>query len=86
MYETSKIEDTKSAEIVARRQLEIRFGRDKIRKVTFLRVEYSSGKVGDFWEVEGDVVIKIGLWNKESKHFRYRIDSETGRVIGFEIS
>jgi hypothetical protein len=86
VFENSKIDDAKSAEVVIRRELEARFGRNKIIKVTFSRAELVSGKSGEFWEAEGDIVMKAGLVSKQIKHFRYRIDSESKRTVGFEIS
>jgi hypothetical protein len=86
VFEDSKIEDAKSAEVVVRRELEARFGRNNIVKVTFSRAELVTGKSGEFWEAEGDIVLKVGLVSKQIKHFRYRIDSETKRTVGFEIS
>ena len=79
-----RVEDATSAQAAARRHLEGLYGSDRIKRVSFTKTWYATGATKDVWEVEGDVVIKRGMFSKEVRHFKFQIDPETGRVIGFE--
>ena len=80
-----RVMDATSAQLAARRHLESVYGSDKIVSMTVSRVWFVAGKTRDVWEVEGEVVVKKGAFKKETRHFKFQIDPETGRVIGFEI-
>ena len=80
----ARVDDASSAQAAARRYLAAQFGQKKVKEVSFSRAWYSTGAQKDVWEVEGDVVVKKGLFGKENLHFKFQIDPETGRVIAYE--
>lgn len=80
----TRIDDAVSAQAAVRRHLEAQYGADKIHNISFSRSWFNPGTTMEVWEVEGDITIKKGLFSKEHRHFKYQIDSATGRVIGYE--
>ena len=38
----------------------------------------------EFWEVEGTVTRKKGLFGRVSRNFRYQINPDTGDIVGYE--
>jgi len=85
MSEDSEVKDALSAEVIVRAELEARFGRNKISRVTVHRAELVSSESSEFWEAEGDIVLKLGLASKQIKHFKYCIDADLKRIVRFEI-
>jgi len=80
----TRIDDAVSAQAAVRRHLEAQYGTDKINNISFSRSWFTPGTTMEVWEVDGEVIIKKGLFSKEHRHFKYQIDSSTGRVIGYE--
>ena len=78
-----KAPDGSAAESVVRRQMEAQY-RDKLRNVTFRKAWYSASGTKEFWEVEGSVEWKKGLFKKEKRNFRYQIDPDQGNIMGKE--
>lgn len=81
----SAVEDAGEAQAAAVRYLNAQFGKNKVKDVSFSKAWYKTGAQRDIWEVEGDVLLKKGLLGKETKHFKFQIDPETGRVIAYEV-
>jgi hypothetical protein len=81
----SRIEDAIAAQAAARSYLATHFGFKKLKDVSFTRAWYQTGALRDVWEVEGDAVVKKGMFSKEQKHFRFQIDPMSGRVISQEM-
>ena len=79
-----RIEDAVSAQAAVRRHLDAQYGSDKIKNISFSRSWFNPGPHLEVWEVEGDIIIKKGVFSKEHRHFKYQIDSISGRVIGYE--
>jgi len=82
--EEVRVDDAISAQAAAKRHLEAHFGADKVISIRFTRAWYTPGARRDLWEVEGDVIVKKGMFSREVRHFKFQIDPETARVIAFE--
>ncbi|MDD5288425.1 MAG: hypothetical protein PHY28_04870 [Dehalococcoidales bacterium] len=78
-----KIADGSGAEGVVRRQMEAQYG-DKLKNVYFRKSWLSNAATQQFWEVEGTVEWKKGLFSKQKRNFRYQIEPEQGNIIGKE--
>jgi hypothetical protein len=81
----SRVEDAIAAQAAARSYLATLYGLKKLKEVSFTRAWYQTGALRDVWEVEGDAVVKKGMFSKEQKHFRFQIDPVSGRVISHEM-
>ena len=81
----SAVEDAGGAQAAVIRYLNAQFGKNKVQDVSFSKAWYRTGAQRDIWEVEGDVVLKRGLFSSETKHFKFQIDPEAGRVIAYEL-
>lgn len=75
--------DAAAAEAAVRRMLEGQYGA-KIRSLTFGKVWYSASGTTEFWEVQGVLIYKKGIFSKERRNFRYQIDPDSGEAIGYE--
>lgn len=80
----SRVEDASDAQQAAIRYLNKQFGKDKVNDVSFSKAWYNTGAQRDIWEVEGDVMLKKGIFSKEARHFKLQIDPQTARVIAYE--
>jgi hypothetical protein len=80
----TRVEDAGGAQVSAKRFLAVQFGANKVKDVSFSKVWYATGAQRDVWEVEGDVVVKTGLFSKETVHFKFQVDPASGKVIAFE--
>jgi len=81
----TRVEDAGGAQTSAKQFLANQFGPKKVKEVSFSKVWYATGAQRDVWEVEGDVVVKTGLFSKETVHFKFQVDPASGKVIAFEI-
>lgn len=79
----NKVADGVAAEAVVRRQMEAQYS-DKLRNVSFRKSWYSASGTKEFWEVEGTVLWKKGIFSKEKRNFRFQIEPGTGNIIGKE--
>ena len=68
------------------RFLEEKFGKDNIRSTTFSKILYKNDSGIGIWEIEGDCVIKKGLFKHEDFHFIFQLNHESGKFIGYESS
>jgi len=78
-----RVSDAASAQLAARRDLEVQYGANRIERVVFTRAWYATGGARDFWEVEGEITARTGLFGKAMRHFKFQIDP-FGNVIGSE--
>jgi hypothetical protein len=85
MSESSAVRDALFAEEIARSELIDRFGKGRILKITVSKVALLNNQSGGAWEVEGNTILKLGVVGKRTKHFQYRIDTTSGKIIGFKI-
>lgn len=75
--------DAPAAELVVRGSAESHYG-SKLKSITFTKVWYSSAGTKEFWDVEGLVAIKKGIFSKERRSLRYQVDPQNGEVIGYQ--
>jgi hypothetical protein len=80
-----KVADAAAAETVVRRALENQYG-TKLKGMSFRKCWYSAAGTQEFWDVEGALIWKRGLFSSEAKNFRYQVDTTTGRIIGYELT
>ena len=78
-----KIADAPAAETVVRRSLEAQYG-NKLKSLSFRKCWYSSAGKQEFWDVEGTLIRKKGIFSKETKNFRFQVDPDTGNIVGYE--
>jgi hypothetical protein len=78
-----KIADSPAVETAVRRVLETRYG-DRLKSVTFRKCWYSASGKQEFWDIEGTLMRKKGVFSKETRNFRYQIDPDSGNIIGYE--
>ena len=86
-----RISDANSAQTAAEKHLKMHYGIDKIQDITYSMTEYFTGAVKDVWEVEGEVIIKTGTFERKTMRFRraivrfkLQIDPITGGLLGLE--
>ena len=79
-----KVADAPAAETAVRDALQTQYG-NNIKGLTFRKCWYSSAGRQEFWDVEGTFIRKRGILGRDLKSFRYQVDPESGRVIGYEI-
>jgi hypothetical protein len=75
--------DATAAEAAVRRMLEGQYG-GKIRSLTFDKVWYTAAATREFWEVQGVLIYRKGVFGKERRNFRYQVDPDSGEVMGYE--
>jgi len=75
--------DATAAEAAVRRMLEGQYG-GKIRSLGFGKVWYTAAATREFWEVQGVLIYKKGVFSKERRNFRYQVDPDSGEVMGYE--
>jgi hypothetical protein len=81
--EEKKVPDVPAAEMLVKRAMETRYGKN-LKNVSFRKCWYSAAGQQEFLDVEGAVEVKKGLMSKEIRNFRYQIDPKTGNIIGYE--
>jgi hypothetical protein len=79
-----KISDAPAAEAAVRDTLQAQYG-GKLKGLTFRKCWYSSAGRQEFWDVEGTFVQAKAFLGREVKNFRYQVDPDSGRVLGYEI-
>ncbi len=79
-----KVADAPAAEIAVRDALQTQYG-GNIKGLTFRKCWYSSAGRQEFWDVEGSFILKRGIMGRDIKNFRYQVDPDSGKVIGYEI-
>jgi hypothetical protein len=79
-----KVSDAPAAEAAVRDALQSQFG-TKLKGLTFRKCWYSSAGRQEFWDVEGTFVQSKAFLGREAKNFRYQIDPDSGRVMGYEV-
>jgi hypothetical protein len=79
-----KIADAPGAEGAVREALQSQYGKN-MKGLTFKKCWYSSAGRQEFWDVEGTFIHKLGIMGREVKSFRYQVDPDSGRVIGYEV-
>jgi hypothetical protein len=80
-----KVADAPAAEAAVRDALKIQYGKN-VTEVNFRKCWYSSAGRQEFWDVEGTFIQKRGILGRDTKSFRYQVDPDSGRVIGYEIN
>ena len=80
-----KISDAPAAETAVRDALSSQYGRN-LKGLTFRKCWYSSAGRQEFWDVEGTFVEKKGMLGRDTKSFRYQVDPDSGRIIGYEVT
>jgi hypothetical protein len=78
-----KAVDAMAAEAAVRRMLEGQYAA-KIRILTFGKVWYTAAATKEFWEVQGVLIYKKGIFSKERRNFRYQVDPDSGETVGYE--
>ncbi len=79
-----KISDAPAAESAVREALQSQYSKN-IKGLTFRKCWYSSAGRQEFWDVEGTFIEKKGMLGRETKNFRYQVDPDSGRIIGYEL-
>ena len=79
-----RITDAPDAELAVREALEAQYG-NSLKSLSFRKCWYSAAGRQEFWDLEGTFIRKTGVFANETKNFRYQVDPETGRVIGYEL-
>jgi hypothetical protein len=86
-----RVADADSAKLTTEEHLKVQYGTDKIQDITYFNVKHFTGAVKDVWEIEGEVTIKTGTFERKTMrfkraiiHFKLQIDSITGDLMGFE--
>lgn len=80
-----KVADAPAAEAAVRDALKTQYGKN-FTEVNFRKCWYSSAGRQEFWDVEGTFILKRGILGRDTKSFRYQVDPDSGRVIGYEIN
>ena len=78
------ISDAPAAEGAVRNALQSQYG-NNLKQLSFRKCWYSSAGRQEFWDVEGSFIEKKGMLGRETRNFRYQIDPDSGRIIGFEL-
>lgn len=79
-----KVADAPAAEAAVRDALQSQHG-DSLRRVSFRKCWFSVAGKQEFWDVEGAYVRSKRFVGREIKSFRYQVDAENGRIIGYEL-
>jgi len=79
-----RITDAPAAEASVREVLEGQYG-NNLKSLSFRKCWYSAAGRQEFWDIEGTFVRKTGIFGSETKNFRYQVDPETGRIMGYEL-
>ncbi|OGO35829.1 MAG: hypothetical protein A2147_08480 [Chloroflexi bacterium RBG_16_57_8] len=79
-----RIPDAPAAEAAVREALQGQYG-NALKGLSFRKCWYSNAGRQEFWDVEGTLTRRKGLMGRETRNFRYQVDPETGRVIGYEL-
>ena len=79
-----KIADAPGAEAAVKEALQSQYGKN-MKGLLFRKCWYSSAGRQEFWDVEGSFIHKLGIMGRELKSFRYQVDPDSGRVIGYEV-
>jgi hypothetical protein len=79
-----KISDAPAAEAAVREALHSQYNKN-LKALTFRKCWYSSAGRQEFWDVEGTFIEKKGMLGRETKSFRYQVDPDSGRIIGYEV-
>ncbi len=80
-----KVADAPAAETAVRDALNAQYGRN-VAEINFRKCWYSSAGRQEFWDVEGTFILKRGILGRDTRSFRYQVDPDSGRVIGYEIN
>jgi hypothetical protein len=83
MVEEKKVADVPGAEMLVKRAMETRYGKN-LKNVSFRKCWYSAAGTQEFLDLEGAIELKKGFMNKEVRNFRYQIDPKSGNIIGYE--
>jgi hypothetical protein len=84
MQQRRKVADAPAAEAAVRDALQIQYGKN-LKGLTFRKCWYSSAGRQEFWDIEGSFLVKRGILGRDSRNFRYQVDPDSGRIIGYEI-
>jgi len=86
-----RISDANSAQTAVEKHLKVQYGADKIQDITYSKTKYFTGAVKDVWEIEGEVIIKTGTFERKTMRFRrakirfkLQIDPITGSLVGLD--
>jgi hypothetical protein len=79
-----RINDAPAAEATVRDALETQYG-NSLKSLSFRKCWYSAAGRQEFWDIEGTFIRKTGVFGSETKNFRYQVDPETGRIVGYEL-
>jgi hypothetical protein len=80
-----KIADAPGAEAAVKEALQQQFG-GNLKSVSFRKCWFSAAGRQEFWDVEGTFIQKRGMLGREVKNFRYQVDPDSGRVMGYEMT
>jgi hypothetical protein len=78
------ISDAPAAEGAVRNALQTQYA-NKIQHLSFRKCWYTSAGRQEFWDVEGTFIEKKGIMGRETRSFRYQVDPDSGRIIGYEM-
>jgi hypothetical protein len=79
-----KIADAPAAEAAVREALDKQYGK-KVKGLTFRKCWYSSSGRQEFWDIEGSFIESRGFMGRDIRNFRYQVDPDSGRIIGYEL-
>jgi hypothetical protein len=78
------IGDAPAAEGAVRNALHSQYG-NKLTRLIFRKCWYASAGRQEFWDVEGSFIEKRGILGRETRGFRYQVDPDSGRILGYEL-
>jgi hypothetical protein len=79
-----KITDAPAVEDAVRNSLQLQYGKG-LTGLSFRKCWYSSAGRQEFWDVEGTFTHKKGLMGRETLNFKFQVDPDSGRVVGYEL-
>jgi hypothetical protein len=79
-----KVADAPAAEAAVRDALQTQYG-SNLKGLSFRKCWYSSAGRQEFWDIEGSFIQKRNFLGRDTKNFRYQVDPDSGRIIGYEI-
>jgi hypothetical protein len=79
------ISDAPAAEGAVRNALHSLYG-NNLKHLSFRKCWYSSSGRQEFWDVEGSFIERKGILGRETRSFRYQVDPDSGRIMGYELN
>ncbi len=79
-----KIGDAPGAEAAVKEALQAQYG-TSLKSVSFRKCWFSASGKLEYWDVEGTFIRSRGFIGREARNFRYQVDPDSGRIIGYEL-